>query len=238
MIRPGVVAVIAASFLLGGCGTPRPEPLRQGHTEAFAATALVRAVPEGGEPIQVSTHAWRGRDGTLKVLVTKAEVDVLVAHLDPGGRLRLWSPRQHEVSDTRLTDPSLPTLLARLPLLVSELTEGPIPSSATVAADGTFRATDADLIVSVAGTADRPTTKTLTTADGEVLLTIAYGEPKPFDALVRPSRWTATTAGGEALVILRRFDALGDVSPERLRWDDPADAASVPPAVLLDHLNR
>ena len=234
----------ALGLTLAGCGGAPREPdshllrTRQGHTEAFAAATLIRAQPTGGEPIQMSLHLWRSAQGTVKAVATKAEVDVLIARLEPSGRLRVWSPRQNEVSDTTLTASDLPDLLRHLPVLMEELTHGPLPAEAAADDAGLLTARRADLTIQLALNGDQPTTKTVTTADGRQLLTIAYGDLKPFDTLLRPARLTLTTPDGEALVLLRRLEVLGEVSPERLRWDAPADAVAVPLPTLLDHLNR
>lgn len=234
--------MLLAPLLIAGCTPSRPAGSdlieRQGRAEAFAAQALVRVRPTEGEPVQISVGVWRGRSGALRALVTKADVDVLALRLDPEGTLRVWSPRQRETSLVTLSDPDLPLLVAHLPLVVEDLVNGPLPTGAQPGPDGTWTTTVGSLAVTVTTQGDRPVTKTVADGQGTTLLTITYGEMASFDGVLRPRRLTVTAPGGEALILLRRFDALGDVSAEGLRLEIPDDADTVPLPLLLDHVNR
>jgi len=238
-VRRFLLLAVAA---LAGCGDPRDPAAdlirRQGRTQAFAAAALVRAKPADGESLQLTLSAWRGQDGAVKVLVTKADVDVLEARLDVDGLLRLWSPRQRETCTTRLDANEVPALLARLPLLLRELSDGPLAPQAAPVADGRWTWQEDDLAIAVALAGDQPRSKTVTDPQGQILVTLTYGATRAFDALLRPDRVTITVPDGEALVLLRRLDALGDVSAERLRLTIPDDAIAVPFPTLLEHLKR
>ncbi len=228
--------------LLVGCGEPRDPDAdlvrRQGHTQAFAAAALVRAKPTDGEAVQLSLSAWKGQDGAVKLLAAKADVEVLEARLEADGRLLLWSPRQREVCTTRLDAPEVPALLAHLPLLLTELSDGPLAPNAVRSTEGRWTWTAGDLAIALVLEGDRPRTKTVADAAGTTLVTLTYGEQRAFDELLRPARVTIQVPDGEALVILRRLDALGDVSAERLRLTIPDDAVTVPFPTLLEHLKR
>ena len=243
MIRRGPLIALAV-LLLASCSA-RPEPVaddlvqRQGRTPAFAATHLARLKPKDGEPVQLTLHWWRSADCTLRLLASKADVDLLAVRWTPTGDIRLWSPRQREVADATNADPDLPLLVGLAPLIASELADGPIPPDAVPGpVPGSYAAARPGLVLSIACDGDVVTRKTITTSEGRILLAVAYRSVKTFDGLQRPTMLDTTGPDGEATLILRRLDPLGDLPAERLRLDVPADAVTVPLTTLLEHLDR
>lgn len=248
-----LLIVLAAALALCSCISTRQNPPQAidpihlaawyGQPRAVAATLLLKTTTATGESTQVTVYLWRAADGRTRLLLTKVDVDVLSALVQPDGAFTAFAPRSGLQTAGELSDPQLPAGLADLRLLLNELCDGPLPPGLakgdhdnvlTGPTDGGLVAT-----VTVSPTTDEITEKVLRTRSGGLVYLLRYGPAKDYDGIRRAAKVDTVVGDGSSLTAyLRRFDVLGDISPERMRFTIPAAAKTVPPAEFLEHLDQ
>ncbi len=255
MIRPATaLAVLAATLLLAGCPSTAPvvrknaDPLAiaawHGQPRAVAAVVYMKSADPAGNSVQATLNVWRAADGRTRLLLTKIDVDVLSALIQPTGDFAAFAPRSGLRTEGALSDPKLPAGFADLRLLLDEVCDGPLaPDLATrpgnhgnviEATAGGFTAT-----ITVDPASDEVREKVLRDAQGRLAYQVRYSLYKAFDDLHRPTKVEVIVGDGSSVVAyLRRFDALGDISAERMRFTIPDTAREVPAAEFLEHLDQ
>ena len=245
----GALALVA----LAGCparpaANPPINPLAiaawHGQPQAVAAVLFLTSIDPRGERTSVTLNLWHAADGRTRVLLTKVDHDVLSALISSDGSFTAYAPRSDRKTSGELADPQLPSGLADLRLLVAEVVDGPL-SPGFVAGSGdqsnilTGRSGNFQTRITVDPISTEVREKTLSQADGRLVYHLRYTQYKAFDGLHRPYKVEATASDGSTLIAyLRRFDALGDISAERMRLTIPASAQAVVPADFLEHLDQ
>ncbi len=214
-----------------------------GQPRAVAATLLLKTTDATGDSTQVTIYLWRAADGRTRLLLTKVDVDVLSALIQADGSFTAFAPRSGLRTAGDLSDPDLPAGLADLRLLLKELCDGPLPPGLTKGehdnvltgpTDGGLTAT-----VTVSPTTDEITEKDLHNRSGGLVYLLRYSGTKDFDGIHRATKVDTVVGNGSSLTAyLRRFEVLGDISPERMRFAIPDTATAVPPAEFLEHLDQ
>lgn len=247
------MALAAAALLLAGCPSTVPvrkhvDPLAvagwHGQPRAVAAVVYMKSADPAGNSVQATLNIWRAADGRTRLLLTKIDVDVLSALVQPTGDFAAFAPRSGLRTEGALSDAELPAGFADLRLLLGEVCDGPLaPGLATKpgnhgnvieAAAGGLTAT-----ITVDPASDEVREKVLRDAQGRLAYQVRYSLYKAFDDLHRPTKVEVVVADGSTVVAyLRRFDALGDISAERMRFTIPDTAREVPAAEFLEHLDQ
>ena len=246
----GTLALVA----LAGCparpaANPPIDPLAiaawHGQPQAVAAVLYLTSIDPQGERTSVTLHLWHAADGRTRILMTKVDHEVLSALIGSDGAFIAYAPRTDRSTSGELADPQLPAGLAELRLLISEVIDGPLPQG--------FVATGADeqpqILTGRSGSFQAQITvdahsaevreKSLILPDGRLAYQLRYSQYRAFDGLHRPYKVEATASDGSTVIAyLRRFDALGDISAERMRLTIPASAQAVVPANFLEHLDQ
>ena len=252
MIR-SIAAALFATLALTGCITRADQPAAPidqshlaawyGQPRALAATLLLRSSDAVGASTVVTLRLWRNADGRTRVQLTKVDVDVLAALIQPDGAFEAWAPRSGMRTAGELADPTLPPGFADIRLLLGEVCDGPLPP---VLAPGTQANTltgpadsRLDALLSVPPHSDWVVAKTLSDHAGAVVYRLQYAADKDFDGTHRATKVKVTAAdGGQLAAYLTHFDTLGSISPERMRLTIPDTAKAVTPGELLEHLDQ
>ena len=246
----GVAAGVLAATVLAGCPTHQtsgPTPVQvalwHGQPPALSAKLLLKATDANGESLQTTLYLWHAADGRTRLLLTKVDVDVLQALIQPDGSFVAFAPRSQFKTSGELADPKLPTGLADLRLLLSEVCDGPVPPSARLTAGdsgvfsgsaGSYQAT-----LSFDPATFEVRDKLLSDAAGHPRYHLAYTRYQAFDELHRPTRVeVAPPEGGSLVAHLLRCESLGDISAERMRLAIPETARAVTPTDFLEHLDQ
>jgi hypothetical protein len=248
------MALAGAVLLLAGCPSTTPTPRTNadplaiagwhGQPRAVAAVVYMKSTDPAGSSVQATLNLWRAADGRTRLLLTKIDVDVLSALIEPTGDFTAFAPRSGLRTAGALSDARLPAGFADLRLLLGEVCDGPLaPGLATKpgnhgnvieAAAGGFAAT-----ITVDPASDEVREKVLRDAQGKLAYQVRYSLYKAFDDLHRPTKVEVVVGDGSSVVAyLRRFDALGDISAERMRFTIPDTAREVPAAEFLEHLDQ
>jgi hypothetical protein len=245
----GILALVA----LAGCpsrpvANPQADPLAiaawHGQPQAVAAALFLTSIDPQGERTSVTLNLWHAADGRTRVLLTKVDHDVLSALISRDGSFTAYAPRSDRKTSGELTNHQLPSGLADLRLLVAEIVDGPLPlgfvagsrdqSNILTGRSGSFQAR-----VTIDPLSSEVREKTLSHSDGQLVYHLRYAGYKAFDGLHRPYKVEATANDGSSLIAyLRRFDALGTISAERMRLTIPESAQAVSPAEFLEHLDQ
>ena len=244
---------------LAGCTTGRTESSAQNHTDPSATTAwlgqppalsaslLLRSVDAKGESILFTMYLWRSADGRTRLLLTKMDVDVVHLLVQSDGSFTAFAPRSGLRAGGDFNDRRLPAGLADLRLLLSEVCDGPLsPALAKALTPGDHGnvltgPVSPDLIATVtfAPESDEVREKILRDARGNLLYQLRYRTYQAYDDVHRPTKVDGVVADGSSLTAnLRRFESLGDVSPERMRLTIPDTARAVPVTEFLEHLDQ
>ena len=250
---------VGAALLLGGCSVCRPESATQSHTNPAATVAwlgqptsvsaalLLRSVDAKGESILFTMYLWRSADGRTRVLLTKIDVDVVNLLVQRDGSFTAFAPRSKLSTQGDFNDPRLPAGLADMRLLLSEVCDGPLtPALAKVLKPSDHDnvrtgSVSPDLVATVtfAPESDEVREKVLRDTRGNLLYQLRYRTYQAYDDFHRPTKVDAVVADGSSLIAnLRRFEALGDISPERMRLIIPDTARAVPITEFLEHLDQ
>jgi hypothetical protein len=239
-----LIALGLCAGLVLGC-TPRPDPLavpaevRAVHAVAPACRASlnVRVRPEAGEATTLTLHLWADHDGAVRLKVAKLDVEVLDLLVAADGTYLAWAPRSGEQARGRTDDREFPVLLARLGLVASELTQGPVPAAVTpVATAGqlSWIQDGAEVVLTVDALGQALTKRITHPTHGA--LDLRYGAYQDFDGIRRAKRLEISGFGLEATAVVRQLDAVPAISPAGMRVAPPAEAPVIPIAVLLEHL--
>ena len=245
----GTLALVA----LTGCPSrpaahPLVDPLAiaawHGQPQAVAAVLYLASSDPRGERTSVTLNLWHAADGRTRVLLTKADQDVLSALIGSDGSFTAYAPRSDRKTSGELADPQLPSGLADLRLLIAEVIDGPLPPGFVAAAGDqsnilTGRSGNFQVRISVDPHSAEVREKSLNLPDGRLVYHLRYTQYKAFDGLHRPGKVEATASDGSTLIAyLRRFDALGDISAKRMSLTIPETAQAVAPAEFLEHLDQ
>lgn len=228
-----------------------------GQPTALSATLLLKSIDIRGDSTLVTLRLWRAADGRTRLLVTKIDVEVLQLLITSDGKFTAYAPRSglHTAGDFNAA--TLPAGLADLRLLISEVADGPLAfslvphlsksSGANVAHDARAHdnilvgpvAADVVATVTLAPDSDEVREKILRDAHGNLLYQLRYRDYRAYDDFHRPSKVDGVVADGSSLTAyLRSFEALGDISPERMRLTIPATARAVAVTEFLEHLDQ
>lgn len=236
-VRPQQPPAIDPIHLAGWYGQPR----------AVAATLLVKTTDTTGDSTQVTVYLWRAADGRTRLLLTKVDVDVLAALIQPDGSFVAFAPRSNLRTSGDLSDPNLPSGLADLRLLLNEICDGPLPPGLAIGehanvltgpVSGGLTAT-----VTVSPTTDEIVEKVLHDRSGGLVYQLRYSATKDFDSIHRATKVDTIVGTGTAqtyslTAYVRRFEVLGDISAERMRFTIPDAAQVVLPAEFLEHVDQ
>ena len=252
-------AVALSALILSGCQGTRPtspnaaRAIAQwcGQPTAFSAKLLVRSLAVSGDATQVTVYLWRAADGRTRLLVTKLDLDVLELLIQRDGRFTAFAPRSGLQTAGDFNAATLPAGLADVRLLISEVADGPlaaslvphlVTSSAATAPDQVLVGNanpDRNVTVTLQPGADEVREKVLRDRQGSLLYQLRYRDYRAFDDFHRPTKVDGVVADGSSLTAyLRSFDALGDISPERMKLTIPATARAVTVTEFLEHLEQ
>lgn len=253
MSRSGLTLALGAAALVlaAGCGTRTDPPAGDdakaaasaaevaqhlGVTVAATADAMVKIVEPGRDAQSFHVYLYCDDDGAVRVVAQLKTVEFCSALLQADGRYLAWLPRAKAGARGDLDDePEQGGLLAVLRQAASELTAGPIPPAARIAAGpapGTVLAVlptglTAQLTLD-AGTRT-VTAKRLLDGEGRELVRIAYERYRPSDELTRATIVRLTMPDGvEATVMVQKFEPLGGISDETMRLALPDGALLLP----------
>jgi hypothetical protein len=256
-IATALLLAVLLAALLCSCGTrptvdphggPAVDPVViatwHGQPRAVAAKLLLKTTDAKGESLQTTLNLWRAADGRARLLLTKMDVDVLQVLIQANGTFVAWAPRSGLKATGDLADPTLPPALADVRLLLSEVVDGPLPSSAKLtpgSAPGVFSGTNGSYQLTVTLSLGDPEVrdKQLSDAAGHALYHLTYQRYQAFDDLHRPTRVQVDLPEGGSLVAhLLRCESLGDISAERMRLAIPDAARAATLTDFLEHLDQ
>lgn len=252
---PLAIGGCLALLVLAGCPAGRPagqradaDPLAiaawHGQPRALAAVVYIKSTDPTGESVQTTLNLWRAADGRTRLLLTKIDVDVLSGLVQPTGDFAAFAPRSGLRTEGALSDRTLPAGFADLRLLLGEICDGPLaPGLATKPGNhgNVIAATVGDLTatITIDPASDEVREKVLHDTQGRLAYRVRYSQYKAFDDLHRPTKVEVAVGDGSGVIAyLRRFDALGDISAERMRFTIPDTAREVPAAEFLEHLDQ
>lgn len=255
--RRGVLVSAVTMLALSSCVCVRPlqpiivDPVQlaewYGQPRAVAATLLVKTTDSTGDSTQVTVYVWRAADGRTRLLMTKVDVDVLAVLIQPDGSFVAFAPRSNFRTAGDLSDPQLPNGFTDLRLLLNEICDGPLPPGLTIGdhanvltgpVSGGLTAT-----VTVSPTTDEIVEKVLHDRSGGLVYLLRYSATKDFDAIHRATKVDTIVGTGTAqtyslTAYVRRYEVLGDISAERMRFTIPDAAKVVLPAEFLEHVEQ
>jgi hypothetical protein len=252
-------AVALSALILSGCQGTRPTSPNAalaiaqwcGQPTAFSAKLLVRSLAVSGDATQVTVYLWRAADGRTRLLVTKLDLDVLELLIQRDGRFTAFAPRSGLQTAGDFNAATLPAGLADVRLLISEVADGPlaaslvphlVKSSAATAPDQDLvgnASPDRNVTVTLQPGADEVREKVVHDARGLLMYRLRYRDYRAFDDFHRPTKVDGVVADGSSFTAyLRSFDALGDISPERMKLTIPATARAVTATEFLEHLEQ
>jgi len=253
------MCAVWSSVALGGCTICRPESTAQKHVNptatstwlgqppAVSASLLLRSVDIKGESILFTVYLWRSADGRTRLLLTKLDVDVVQLLVQRDGSFTAFAPRSTLRTSGDFNDPHLPAGLADLRLLLGEVCDGPLsPALAKALTRGDHDnvltgpvAPDIIATVTFAPESDEIREKVLRDVHGNLLYQLRYRTYQAYDDFHRPTKVDGVVADGCSMTAnLRRFESLGDISPERMRLNIPDTARAVPVTEFLEHLDQ
>lgn len=218
-----------------------------GQPTALSATLLLKSIGVSGESTQVTLRLWQAADGRTRLMVTKIDIEVLQLLILNDGKFTAFAPRSGLQTAGDFKSTALPAGLADLRLLISEVADGPLAASLvphlskSTHSNVLVGAVAPDLIatVTLAPDSDEVREKILRDAHGNLLYQLRYRDYRAFDDFHRPSKVDGVLADGSSLMAyLRSFEALGDISPERMRLTIPATARAVAVTEFLEHLDQ
>lgn len=252
---PLAIAGCLALLVLTGCPSARTtgqrtdaDPLAiaawHGQPRALAAVVYMKSTDPAGNSVQTTLHLWRAADGRTRLLLTKIDIDVLSALVQPTGDFAAFAPRSGLRTAGALSDRELPAGFADLRLLLGEVCDGPLPPGLATKPGNhgnVIEATVGDLTaaITIDPASDEVREKVLRDAQGRLAYQVRYSQYKAFDELHRPTKVEVVVGDGSTVIAyLRRFEALGDISAERMRLTIPDTAREVPAAEFLEHLDE
>lgn len=249
--------VVLASVILSGCVCVRPQAPQAidpvhlaawyGQPRAVAATLLVKTTDVTGDSTQVTVYLWHAADGRTRLLLTKVDVEVLSALIEADGSFTAYAPRSKLRTAGELSDVQLPAGFADLRLLLNELCDGPLPPGLKIGEHANVLTGPATsgltATVTVSPTTDEITEKVLRDRSGALVYLLRYSATKDFDNIHRATKVDTVVGTGTAqtyslTAYVRRFEVLGDISAERMRFSIPEVAQAVAPAEFLEHLEQ
>jgi hypothetical protein len=243
-------------LLLGACqDPPRDQPASAsalieaahirhalGQAMAVVAQTTVSVHRKDHDEVRFDLNWWCSQDGRVKVIASQHDVDFISAVVTGSGSYQALMPRDALTTSGTVAVKDAPWLLTALPLVGSELLEGPIPNQQEATQgpgpDTVLMPVHDGLKTQVilAPARQEVASKRFFGPDDAELLSVVYQRYQAFDEIRRASVLSVSFPDGtEATIYVRQLRSVGRISDEGMHLHLPANPTVL---TLPDFMSR